>query len=161
MSSVRGFVEAEAGSSVRRAYDETTFELLGSRQLAAAYPFPYGFVTETMTGDGGAVDCYLLTATPVSAGRLVEATPVGLLEQFEDGVPDHKLLAVPSGDPRTVDPDVRQTLERFIRTVFRRHPNVKVEVGRLLGADTAREYVAAQRIPGAREGAQTPPPADP
>ena len=158
MRQVRVFIEAEAGSNLRHVYDETTFELSSSRRLPAAYPFSYGFIVGTKTDDGGAIDCYMLATQPITAGRLVDGELVGLLEQFEDGVPDHKLLAVLPGTSQTLDPSARQTLDRFIRKVFQRYPSVKVEVGRLLGTDAARRYVDSHRTSG-REEADEPRPA--
>lgn len=78
----------------------------------------------------------------------MDGEPAGLLEQLEDGVPDHKLLAVPPGTPDALDPGVRATLDRFVQEVFRPYPSVKVEVGRLLGADVATAYVASHRTSG-------------
>lgn len=146
MATVRVFVEAEAGSNLRHVYDEATFELRGSRRLSAAYPFPYGFVVGTRTDDGDAVDCYVLTPTALAPGQLVDCEPVGLLEQFEDGAADHKLLAVPVGAPMTLEPGVRGVLQEFIATVFKAYPGVEIDVGRLLGADVAADYVAVHRL---------------
>lgn len=156
MTIVRVFVEAEAGSSTRHAFNETSFESLGSRRLAATHPYPYGFVIGTTTDDGDAVDCWLLTDRPVSAGRLVEAEPVGLLEQLEDGVPDHKLLAVPSGEPHEVDPAARARIDRFVRDVFGEYADVRVEVGRLLGADAAAAHVDSHRVDSASNEGPAP-----
>lgn len=72
MDSVRVLVEAEAGSNHRLVYDEATLEVSTLRRLPAVYPFAYGFIIGTTTDDGGAVDCYLITTEPVSAGSLLE-----------------------------------------------------------------------------------------
>ncbi len=66
-------------------------------EVSAAYPYPYGFVLGTTGGDGDAVDCFVLTETPLRSGSIVECEPVGLLEQIEDGGVDHKVLAVLAG----------------------------------------------------------------
>lgn len=145
MDTLQMFVEAEAGSNLRGVYDEATFEQTGTRRLVAAHPYPYGFVLGTMGPDGAAVDCYLLTDSPVAGGTQIEIEPVGLLEQLENGEPDHKLLAVLPGTPRTLDPGVRDILDRFIRAVFAPLPRTSVTVGRLLGPDAAERYVASHR----------------
>lgn len=141
----RVLIEAEAGSNVRRIYDETTLELLSSREVAADYPFPYGFILGTMTDDGGAIDCYLITGEAMAAGTVAEVGVVGLLEQFEGEEVDHKVLAVMPDSPRMLDPGVRDTLEAFIRELFRAHPRVKVRVGRLLGPEEATAFVDSHR----------------
>lgn len=123
-SGVQVLIEAEADSNVRRIYDETTLDLLSSREVAAVYPFPYGFILDTRTDDGGAIDCYLITSKAITAGTVVEVGAVGLLEQFEDEEVDHKVLAVLPDSPIPLDPGVRETLEGFIRELFRPYPRV-------------------------------------
>jgi inorganic pyrophosphatase len=139
-------IEAEAGSNVRRLYDETTLGLLSSREVAAAYPFPYGFVLGTSTEDGSAIDCYVITETPIPAGTVVEADAVGVLELFEGGEVDHKVLGLLPDSPTRLDPGVRETLEGFIRELFRPYPRVKVRVGRLLGADEAAAFLESHQV---------------
>ena len=100
---MRVFIENEAGSRRKNIYDERTLAHLGTVEVSAAYPFPYGFVLGTIGGDGDAVDCFVLTETPLRSGTIVECEPVGLLEQIEDGEIDHKVLAVlPGTDARSM-----------------------------------------------------------
>ena len=94
---MRVFIENEAGSRRKNTYDEHTLAHLGSVEVSAAYPFPYGFVLGTRGGDGDAVDCFVLTESPLASGTTVECEPFGLLEQIEDGEIDHKVLAVLPG----------------------------------------------------------------
>jgi inorganic pyrophosphatase len=107
---VRIFVENEAGSDLRHSYDEASFKLLRTRQVAAAYPYPYGFILDTTAEDGGAVDCFVLTTSPIPTASALEGEPVGLLEQCEDGEVDHKILvalpvALPGSAPH-LDPNL-------------------------------------------------------
>src|SRR5262245_47174286 len=41
---MRVFIENEAGSRRKNSYDETTLQHIGSTEVSAAYPYPYGFV---------------------------------------------------------------------------------------------------------------------
>jgi inorganic pyrophosphatase len=91
------FIENEAGSRRKNIYDERTLRYLRTVDVSASYPYPYGFVIGTVSGDDDAVDCFVLTAEPLVAGTTLECDPIGLLEQLEDGEIDHKVLAVPSG----------------------------------------------------------------
>ena len=138
------FVESEAGSDVRRVFDETTLELRSERRVSAVYPFPYGFILGTITDDGSAVDCFVLTAAPIRSGTIVRADPVGLLEQFENVEIDHKVLAVPAGESWSVDTGLQGTLRAFISDLFRPYADVRVEVGRILGADVATAFIASR-----------------
>jgi inorganic pyrophosphatase len=153
---VRVFVESEGGTNVRRVFDETTLELRSERRVSVAYPFPYGFILGTITDDGSAVDCFLLSAERIAIGTIVSAEPVGLLEQIENEEIDHKVLAVPAGESWSVDASLQDTLRAFIRDLFRPYADVRVEVGRILGADAAMAFIAS-RAHGRRPPAGSPP----
>jgi inorganic pyrophosphatase len=70
---------------------------------AAAYPFDYGFVPQTLWDDGDALDVILLTTYPLNVGILVAARPVGILNMVDDGDADDKIIAVPASDKRWED----------------------------------------------------------
>jgi len=67
---------------------------------AAAYPFDYGFVPQTLWDDGDALDVILLTTYPLNVGILVNARPVGILNMIDSGDKDDKVIAVPVDDKR-------------------------------------------------------------
>ena len=48
------FIECEAGSSDRPIFDEKTLEYRRTSKVSREYPYPYGFVLNTTSGDG---DC--------------------------------------------------------------------------------------------------------
>src|SRR5262245_57306473 len=119
---MRVFIENEAGSRRKNIYDERTLAHLRSVEVSADYPFPYGFVLGTIGGDGDAVDCFVLTDTPLRSGTIVECEPVGLLEQIEDGEIDHKVLAVPPGTDARLDAATLAALRTFTGGVFAHVP---------------------------------------
>jgi inorganic pyrophosphatase len=135
------FIENEAGSRRKNIYDERTLRYLETVDVSASYPYPYGFVIGTVSGDDDAVDCFVLTAEPLVAGTTLECDPIGLLEQLEDGEIDHKVLAVPAGAYATIDEAVVADLKKFIFDVFADVPNKRMEIGRVLGRDAAERYV--------------------
>ena len=138
---MRVFIENEAGSSRKNSYDERTLTLVGSAEVSEAYPYPYGFVLGTKSGDGDAVDCFVLTKEPLKSGTMVECEPIALLEQIEDGEIDHKVLAVrPGGDAR-IDDTAIAALKRFAAGVFAHVPGKRMQVGRVLGRAAAEEFV--------------------
>jgi hypothetical protein len=64
-------IENEAGSSTKHLYDEQTFQLKSTRTVQRPYPFPYGFIIGTQSGDGMCLDCFLLTrASAAFSGRM-------------------------------------------------------------------------------------------
>jgi hypothetical protein len=80
---IKVFIENEAGSSIKNTYDEKTLELIGSAEVARPYPYPYGFVLDTLSGDGDCVDCFVVTEKALRSGDMVACSPVHLLQQHE------------------------------------------------------------------------------
>ncbi len=70
---------------------------------AAAYPFDYGFVPQTLWDDGDALDVIVLTTYPLDVGILVNARPIGILNFIDGGERDDKIIAVPVEDKRWDD----------------------------------------------------------
>jgi inorganic pyrophosphatase len=139
---MRVFIENEVGSRRKNTYDERTLALLRSVDVSAAYPYPYGFVLGTSSGDGDAVDCFVLTNTPLKSGTTVECEAIGLLEQVEDGEIDQKVLAVLPGSEARIDEAVIAALKRFAAGVFARVPDKRMQIGRVLDRAAAEEYLA-------------------
>ena len=144
---MRVFIENEAGSDIKHTYNEQSLTLLRTAKVSAAYPFPYGFVIGTRSGDGDAVDCFLIASgaeiASLAAGSIAECEPAGLLEQIEDGEVDHKVLAVLRG-ARLQDPDaVAARIQSFVTRVFAHIPGKTIQVGRLLDRAAAEAFIAA------------------
>lgn len=142
------FIENQAGSRRKNIYDERTLKHLRTVDVTASYPYPYGFVIGTTSGDGDAVDCFVLSSQPVVAGTTLECDPIGLLEQVEDGEIDHKVLAVPAGTSATIDETVVAALKEFVSGVFSHVPDKRMEIGRLLGKEAAESYLRQCRGSG-------------
>jgi inorganic pyrophosphatase len=138
---VRVFIENEAGSSDKNTFDERTLALLRRERVSRSYPHPYGFVLGTRGGDGDAVDCFVLTATPLRSGAMVDCEPLGLLEQIEDGETDHKVLAALAGEGVTLDAAIVAAVTDFIAGVFAHIPGKRMTLGRLLPRADAEAYV--------------------
>jgi inorganic pyrophosphatase len=142
------FIENQAGSRRKNIYDERTLRHLHTVDVSASYPYPYGFVIGTTSGDGDAVDCFVLTSVPLSVGTTLECDPIGLLEQIEDGEIDHKVLAVPSGAAAAINDSVVAALKDFISGVFSHVPDKRMEIGRLLDRNAAESYLRQCHISG-------------
>jgi inorganic pyrophosphatase len=64
------------------------------------YPGDYGFIPQTLAEDGDPLDIIVLGDAPTFPGCVYEARPVGLFEMLDQGVPDAKVLAFATGNPR-------------------------------------------------------------
>jgi inorganic pyrophosphatase len=139
---VRVFIENEAGSNLKHYYDEKALILLSVAEVSRPYPFPYGFVLGTRAADGCNVDCFVLTPERLRTGQTIECEVISLMEQFEDGKPDHNVLATLSR-VESIDAGTRATLSEFVLGVFAHIPGKQISVGRFLGPTAAEAHVLA------------------
>lgn len=91
-------VEIPQGVSVKYELDKKSGVIFVDRFLYTdmEYPFNYGFIPQTQSGDGDPVDVLLLCRKPVALGVVVRAKPIGLLEMDDEAGPDSKVIAVPT-----------------------------------------------------------------
>ena len=62
---------------------------------AMHYPTNYGYVPQTLSGDGDPVDVLVVTPFPLAPGVVIRCRPVGVLKMEDDGGLDAKVVAVP------------------------------------------------------------------
>jgi inorganic pyrophosphatase len=62
--------------------------------VSRKYPYPYGFVLSTTSGNGDNLDCFVITKESLRTGEIAEVEPIGLMEQFEDGKEDYNVVTV-------------------------------------------------------------------
>jgi inorganic pyrophosphatase len=63
---------------------------------AMHYPCNYGYIPQTIAGDGDPVDVLVMTPFPIIPGAVVRCRALGLLNMTDEGGEDAKLLAVPA-----------------------------------------------------------------
>ena len=95
-------VEVPRGSSVKLKYDESLGVFTWSRALSLGVCFPhdFGFLPQTLAGDGDAVDVMLLTSVASYPGVVVKTRALGTLrvEQQRGTQPikrNDRVLAIP------------------------------------------------------------------
>ncbi|MGV6857488.1 MAG: inorganic diphosphatase [bacterium] len=83
---------------VKYEVDKDSGALMVDRVMGVSmvYPCNYGFVPHTLAGDGDPIDVLVVTSTPLVAGCVVAARPVGVLKMTDEGGEDAKILAVPT-----------------------------------------------------------------
>jgi inorganic pyrophosphatase len=62
---------------------------------AMHYPTNYGYVPQTLSGDGDPVDVLVITPFPLIPGVVVPCRPIGILKMEDEAGEDGKVLAVP------------------------------------------------------------------
>jgi len=60
------------------------------------YPTNYGYVPQTISGDGDPVDVLVITPVPLIPGVVVTCRPIGILKMNDEAGEDGKVLAVPT-----------------------------------------------------------------
>ena len=110
---------------VKYEVDKATGALFVDRFIGTAmhYPTNYGYVPQTISGDGDPVDVLVITPFPLIAGAVVPCRAIGILKMEDEGGVDGKVLAVPTTKilplysqwekPEDLQPSVLKTIAHF------------------------------------------------
>ena len=89
-------VEISRGASNKIEYrPEGYFELDRTLYHQMYYNFDYGFLPQTLEGDGDPIDVVLLTTHPVPMGCVVKSRIIGMIQTKDQDGEDMKLICVP------------------------------------------------------------------
>lgn len=144
---IQVFIENEANSNIKNIFNEETLEYRKSVEVSADYPFPYGFVLNTKSGDGDNLDCFVLTKQLLKSQEIIEVEPIGMFEEIEDDKEDNKILAVIPCDTWEIDESLEQIFRDFSAKVFSHLPGKKKDVGRFLGKEEALRLIERAKRP--------------
>ena len=118
---------------------------------ATTYPADYGFVPDTLGGDGDPLDALVLLEDPVYPGVWVEARPVGVLYMRDEAGEDAKLICVPPKEPRWADvndlddlsPALRAEIQHFFEVYKALEPDKYSSALGMAGRDAAWREIEA------------------
>jgi inorganic pyrophosphatase len=143
------------GAPIKYEVDKDSDAIFVDRFMATAmhYPVNYGYVPQTLSGDGDPVDVLVITPFPLQPGVVIRARPIGLLNMTDEAGTDAKVLAVPV-DKLTplyknvhAPEDVPQLLLDQITHFFEHYKDLEpgkwVKVVGWEGADAARKEIAS------------------
>jgi inorganic pyrophosphatase len=139
------FIENPAGLSIKHHFDERRGILQATSAVSRPYPYPYGFVLNAPAADGDNLDCFVLTPRRLNPGDVVECEVLGLMEQWEDAVVDHNLIARPLGETAQLTETIQASLIDFVSHVFDHLPGKVVRAGRFLDENEAHRHLVALR----------------
>ena len=112
-------VDLAKGSSNKYEYDEEGgfFKLDRVLHHQMFYPFDYGFIPQTHSDDGDAIDVCLLVTYPTFSGCVVKARAIGMLKTADEKGGDNKILAVPVNklDPRFAEITSYEQLPKHVQ----------------------------------------------
>ena len=85
------------GDPIKYELDKATGAMFVDRFMSTAmhYPCNYGYIPQTLSGDGDPIDVLVITPVPLITGIVVRCRPIGMLMMTDEAGRDEKLLAVP------------------------------------------------------------------
>lgn len=91
-------IEIPEGSLVKYEMDKESGMIMVDRfvRTTMGYPANYGFIPNTMSGDGDPVDVLVLCKQPLLPNTMISCYPIALLEMEDEAGMDAKVIAVPS-----------------------------------------------------------------
>ncbi|MBI0327619.1 inorganic diphosphatase [Burkholderia plantarii] len=115
------------------------------------YPVNYGFIPQTLSGDGDPVDVLVITPFPLLAGSVVRSRALGMLQMTDESGVDAKLVAVPhdkvcpmTANLKSID-DVPEYLKDQIKHFFEQYKALEkgkwVKVEGWAGIDAAHKEI--------------------
>jgi inorganic pyrophosphatase len=95
-------IEIPQGSRNKYEVDHESGRIRLDRMLftSTRYPADYGYIEDTLGGDGDPLDALVLIQEPTFPGCLIKCRAVGMFRMTDEAGPDEKVLCVPAGDPR-------------------------------------------------------------
>ena len=87
----------QGGEPIKYEIDKDSGALFVDRILGTSmrYPCNYGYIPNTLCGDGDPVDVLVVMPFPLQAGCVVKCRPIGVLKMSDEAGQDAKLIAVP------------------------------------------------------------------
>ena len=153
-------IEIPRGSRNKYEIDHETGRVFLDRRLftATTYPADYGFIPNTLGGDGDPLDALVLLEDPVYPGVWVEARPLGVLYMQDEKGEDAKLICVPPREPRwngvediaDLTPQLVQEIQHFFEVYKALEPGKTSSTDGIGGREAAWEEIrrARENFPG-------------
>ena len=142
------------GDPVKYEVDKATGAIFVDRFMSTSmhYPTNYGYVPQTLSGDGDPVDVLVITPVPLIRGVVVPCRPIGILKMEDEAGIDGKVLAVPIDKilsiytqwqkPEDLNPMRLKTISHFFEHYKDLEEGKWVKILGWEGPDAARQEVA-------------------
>ena len=139
---------------VKYEVDKETGAIFVDRFMSTSmhYPTNYGYVPQTISGDGDPVDVLVITPVPLIPGVVVTCRPLGILRMEDEAGMDGKVIAVPTSKIlpmydhwKTID-DVNAMRRNAIAHFFEHYKDLEkgkwVKVTGWHGIDAAKKEIS-------------------
>ena len=150
---VNVFIEIPEGVSVKYELDKDSGIIFVDRFLFTEmnYPFNYGFVPNTLAGDGDPIDVLVLSSKPVVPGVVITSRVIGMLAMDDEAGEDTKVIAVPMpkvdnkykdiNDVADLPNETKEKIKHFFENYKKSEPGKWVKVKEWHGKDKAIEEI--------------------
>ena len=97
-------ISANSAFPIKYEFDKDAQMLRVDRIMGTTmrYPMNYGFIPNTLGGDGDPIDVLLHSAYPLLEGSIIKCRAIGVLLTEDEGGNDAKIIAVPAAK---IDPE--------------------------------------------------------
>ena len=141
------------GEPVKYEFDKKSGAIFVDRILHTPmrYPCNYGFIPQTLCGDGDPLDVLVMTRWTLQPGSVIACRPIGVLYLEDEAGGDEKILAVPVtrvspyykdvNDYTDLPPIVVEQIEHFFTHYKDLEAEKWVRVGKWGDAEAARKVV--------------------
>ena len=146
------------GEPIKYEVDKASGAIFVDRFMSTAmhYPCNYGYIPNTLSGDGDPADVLVLSPVPLMPGVVVRCRPIGMLKMQDEAGNDEKILAVPVDkltsiyrnvqSPRDLQPIEIDRITHFFEHYKDLEPGKFVKVqGWTEAADARAEILAAMK----------------
>lgn len=98
-------IEIPKGSENKYEYDEDLDIIKLDWVFTGGFHFPfnYGYIPETRSGDGDHLDAFVINSHPLAIGTIAKCRAIGMIELIDKGEEDNKILTVPIADSKYID----------------------------------------------------------
>jgi len=149
------FIEIPRGTRNKYEMDHETGRLRLDRMLftSTRYPSDYGFIEDTLGGDGDPLDALVLLDEATFPGCLILCRTIGMFRMTDEKGPDEKVLCIPVADVRRehirdirhVPEFERLEIQHFFETYKDLEPGKSVEGDSWVGRAEAEAEIVASR----------------
>ena len=144
-------IEIPRGGKIKYELDKETGLIRVDRVLYSSviYPANYGFIPQTLGDDNDPLDVLVIMQEPVAPLSILHARPIGLMEMFDEGQSDEKIICIHLDDPAfngfyhiwELPEHTLREVKRFFEDYKKLEEKV-VKVDNFLGPDKARAVIA-------------------
>lgn len=116
-------VEIEKHSKEKYEYDVNSGKFILDRIVPIPYPEAYGFIPNTLSGDGDPMDVLIISKTQMKRGDIIPIDILCILNMEDEKGMDEKIIASPVHENIDFSLDTKKTIENFFIHYKKNDPN--------------------------------------